>query len=121
MTNVAASPRGAIFWATWVLKALLAAAFTAAAFLKLSSQPMMVTEFDAIGLGQGFRYLTGAIEILCVGLLLWPRTALFGALGLVGVCIGATVAQLGPLHGDVIHCFVLGGLAALVAWLSYRR
>jgi len=27
-------------------------------------------------------------------------------------------AQLGPLHGDVIHALVLGGLAALAAWVS---
>jgi hypothetical protein len=30
-------------------------------------------------------------------------------------------AQLGPLHGDVIHVLGLGGLAALTAWVSRPR
>jgi hypothetical protein len=103
---------------TWVLKGLLALAFLAAAAAKLSSQPMMVAEFGKIGLGQGFRYFTGATEVAGAALLLWPRSAFFGAVVLVGVCAGAFVAQVGPLHGDLIHVFVLGFLAALAAWLS---
>jgi uncharacterized membrane protein YphA (DoxX/SURF4 family) len=103
---------------TWVLKGFLALVFMAAAAAKLSSQPMMVAEFGKIGLGQGFRYVTGATELAGAVLLLWPRSALFGALILLGVCAGAFVAQVGPLHGDLIHVFVLGFLAALAAWLS---
>ena len=86
--------------------------------MKLSGQPMMVEEFGKIGFGQSFRYLTGVIELVSVGLLLWPRTAFAGALGLCGICAGAFVAQIGPLHGDLIHVFVLGGLSGLAAWLS---
>lgn len=102
----------------WILKALLALAFLAAAFLKLSGNPKMVAEFGEIGLGQWFRYLTGAIEVAGAGLLLWPRTAFLGALTLLGICAGALVAQIGPLHGDLIHVFVLGALLALAAWFS---
>ena len=40
------------------------------------------------------------------------------ALILLGICAGALVAQIGPLHGDLIHVFVLGALLALAAWLS---
>ena len=100
------------------IKALLSLAFLAAAYLKLSSQPRMVAEFGQIGLGQGFRYVTGAIEVVGAALLLWPRTAFFGAMTLLGICGGALLAQVGPLHGDIVHVFVLGGLLALVAWLS---
>ena len=102
----------------WALKGLLALAFLAAAFLKLSGNPHMVEEFGKIGFGQGFRYLTGVIEAAGVALLLWPRTALFGALTLLCICAGALIAQLGPLHGDIIHVFVLGALLALAAWIS---
>jgi len=102
----------------WVLKGLLALAFLAAAFLKLSSNPKMVAEFGEIGLGQGFRYVTGAIEVIGAVLLLWPRTAFLGALTLLGICAGAFVAQVGPLHGDVVHVFVLGGLLAVAAWFT---
>lgn len=102
----------------WLLKGLLALAFLAAAAAKLSSQPMMVAEFGKIGLGQGFRYVTGATEVTGSVLLLWPRSAFFGALMLLGVCSGAFLAQIGPLHGDVIHVFVLGSLLLLAAWLT---
>jgi putative oxidoreductase len=101
-----------------VLKGLLALAFLAAAAAKLSSQPMMVAEFGKIGLGQGFRYVTGATEVTGSVLLLWPRSAFFGALILLGVCSGAFLAQIGPLHGDLIHVFVLGSLLLLAAWLT---
>ncbi len=102
----------------WVLKGLLALTFLAAAAAKLSSQPMMVAEFDKIGLGQGFRYLTGATELTGSVLLLWPRTAFFGALVLLGVCSGAFLARIWLLHGDLIHVVVLGSLLLLAAWLS---
>jgi uncharacterized membrane protein YphA (DoxX/SURF4 family) len=102
----------------WILKGCLALAFLAAAFLKLTGNPKMVAEFGEIGLGQWFRYLTGVIEVVGAGLLLWPRTALLGSLTLLGICGGALVAQLGPLHGDLIHVFVLATLLALISWLS---
>jgi uncharacterized membrane protein YphA (DoxX/SURF4 family) len=102
----------------WALKGLLALAFVGAAYLKLSGNPKMVAEFGEIGFGQGFRYLTGAIEVIGAALLLWPRSAFAGAIVLLGICAGALVAQLGPLHGDVVHVLVLGGLLALAAWLS---
>lgn len=103
---------------SWVLKVLLALAFGGAAYLKLSGQPHMVEEFGKIGLGQGFRFVTGAIEAASAALLLSPRTAFVGALGLCGISAGALVAQLGPLHGDLVHVGVLGSLAVLTAWLG---
>jgi uncharacterized membrane protein YphA (DoxX/SURF4 family) len=103
---------------TWALKGFLALAFLAAGTAKLSGHPMMVAEFGKIGLGQWFRDVTGATEVAGAALLLWPRSAYFGAIILLGVCTGAFAAQVGPLHGDVIHVFVLGFLAVLAAWLS---
>jgi uncharacterized membrane protein YphA (DoxX/SURF4 family) len=103
---------------TWVLKIALALAFGAAALMKLSSQPHMVEEFDKIGFGPSFLYITGAIELSSALLLLWPRTAFLGALGLVGISLGAFIAQVGPLHGDLIHVYVLGSLALIAAWVT---
>ena len=46
-----------------IVKALLTFAFVAAGAAKLIGAPMMVETFDAIGMGQWFRYLTGVIEV----------------------------------------------------------
>lgn len=109
---------------TWVLKLALAAAFGAAAYAKLTSRADMVEHFNLLGLGPNFIYVTGGIELASVVLLLVPPTAFLGALGLVGISTGAFIAQIGPLHGDVIHVYVLGALALLAAWVttpSYLR
>lgn len=105
---------------TWVLKALVAIAFLMAAFQKVTSQPMMVKDFQEIGFGQGFRFLTAAIESVGAVLLLWPRGALAGVVILTGICAGALAAQLGPLRGDVIHVFVLGALVLTIGALDWR-
>jgi uncharacterized membrane protein YphA (DoxX/SURF4 family) len=111
-------PSGIVVGGIRLLKLAVALAFGAAAFLKLSGDAKMVTEFGAIGFGQWFRYLTGTLELLGAVLLLVPRTAFFGALLLLGICAGALVAQLTVIHGDLIHVFVLGGLLALIAWIA---
>ena len=102
----------------WVLRVLLALLFLAAAFFKLSSQPMMVTEFQTIGLGQGFRYVTGTLEVIGALTLLVPRVSVFGGLLLLCVDAGAFVTQAFVLHGDIIHTIVIGLLIALVVFLQ---
>ena len=46
-----------------IIRALLTAAFAAAGLAKLAGAEMMVQTFDAVGFGQWFRYVTGAIEV----------------------------------------------------------
>lgn len=102
----------------WVLKIVIAGVFLLAAAAKISGQSMMVAEFGRIGLGQGFRIFTGAVEVAGALLLLWPSTAFLGALVLLGICAGAFVAQAGPLHGDLIHVVVLAALVLGAAWMA---
>jgi putative oxidoreductase len=103
---------------TWILRILLALAFGAAGFAKLCGVAMLVAEFDKIGLGQWFRYVTGTTELIGAVLVLLPRTTFYGASLLLCVCVGALIAQIGPLHGDVIHVFVLGALAGATIWMT---
>ena len=56
----------------WILQIGAAGMFLMAGFSKLSGDPQMVGLFDAIGLGQWFRYLTGSLEVLGAVLLLIP-------------------------------------------------
>ncbi len=105
----------------WALKIVIAALFLIAGIAKLAGAPQLVAEFAQIGFGQWFRYLTALIEIAGALLLLWPAFAALGALLLVGINIGALLAQIFALHGDVVHPIVLGALTALLAWTHRRR
>src|SRR6266566_4244795 len=78
----------------WTLQVLVALAFVAAAAGKLLGSADMIALFDAVGVGQWFRYVTGLLELLGALLLIVPRTAAFGSVLLAGVMVGAVVAHL---------------------------
>ena len=78
----------------WVLQALAALAFLAAGAAKLAGAPMLVAEFQAVGLGQWFRYLTGALEVAGAIALVVPRAVYYGAALLAMVMAGAVIAHL---------------------------
>src|SRR5262245_7308885 len=84
--------------ALWALQIGLAGMFLLAGSSKLLGDPAMVGLFDAIGIGQWFRYLTGLIEVGSALALLVPSFALFGALALVATMVGAVI----------VHLFILG-------------
>jgi putative oxidoreductase len=100
----------------WLLKILFGLAFIGAGSAKLYGPPAMVAEFDAVGLGQWFRFFTAALETVGAILLLMPKTTGFGALLLAAVCGGAFFAQLFALHGDVIHTIVMAIILLAIAW-----
>lgn len=102
--------------ALWALQALLALAFLGAGLAKLSGQPAMVETFDKIGVGQWFRYLTGAIEATCAVLLLFPRAAVYAALGLVVTMMGAVATHLLILGGSPVAPLALLVLSGVLAW-----
>ena len=86
---------------------VLSGAFLLAGGSKLAGAPALVALFDAIGIGQWFRYVTGAIEVVSAIALLVPALAPFGAVALVATMLGAIAA----------HVFVLGVSPALPAVL----
>ena len=49
---------------SWIVAVLLALAFLGAGSAKLTSQPMMVSNFAAWGFPGWFLYVTGAIEVV---------------------------------------------------------
>jgi uncharacterized membrane protein YphA (DoxX/SURF4 family) len=102
--------------ALWVLQALLALAFVGAASGKLSGKPEMVALFDAVGIGQWFRYVTGLLELTGALLIVLPRTKFFGAALLSLVMVGAVLTHLFILHNPPTAPAVLLVLAGVVAW-----
>ncbi len=48
----------------WVLQSGAGGMFLMVGFFKLSGDPQMVGLFDAVRVGQWFRYVTGSLEVL---------------------------------------------------------
>ena len=118
MTSATLSqPRSANI-AVWILRVVVAALFLFAGVMKLSGQPMMVEEFDTVGLGQWFRYFTGAVEVVGAVVTLIPSVSVLGAVLLLAVDAGAFVAQVAAIHMDWIHTIVIGAVIAALIYLQ---
>jgi putative oxidoreductase len=102
----------------WVVRGLLALAFASAGGAKLYGVPMLVEEFQHMGLGQWFRYFTGTLELLGAVLILLPSLAAFGAVLLICIMIGATLMHLLVIGGSPVPALVLLALSAIVAYVK---
>jgi putative oxidoreductase len=111
-----AAPGKALHITLWTLQVLVALAFAAAAAGKLLGSADMIAVFDAVGVGQWFRYLTGLLELLGALLLIVPGRAAFGSVLLAAVMAGAVVAHLTVLHTGPTAPLVLFALTALISW-----
>src|SRR6202795_927237 len=105
----------------WVLQIGAAGMFLMVGFLKLSGDAQLVGLFQAIGLGQWFRYLTGSLEVAGAILLLIPRTSGLGALMLAGVMTGAVVTHVFIVGGSPLMATVLLVVTSIVAWGRDRK
>jgi uncharacterized membrane protein YphA (DoxX/SURF4 family) len=108
--------KGALNIALWTLQVLVALAFFAAGSAKLLGSPAMIAVFDAVAIGQWFRYVTGSLEVLGALLLIVPGTTVFGAGLLACVMAGAVAAHLTVLHSAPTAPLVLFALTAVIAW-----
>jgi putative oxidoreductase len=112
ITEVHAAPWNTI--ALLIVKVALAAVF-AAGGAKVYGEPGMVEIFETIGLGQWFRYVTGAFLILI------PALSGLGALLLCCIMIGATLGHLFVLPGSSVPAIVLFMLSGMVVFAERRR
>jgi uncharacterized membrane protein YphA (DoxX/SURF4 family) len=99
----------------------MAAFFLMVGATKLAGAEMMVKQFEALGLGQWFRYLTGALEVVAAVLLIVPRWSGLGALLLIPIMLGAAVAHLVVFKNSPAAPLVFLALAAVVAWGRLMR
>lgn len=102
------------------IKLMLTIAFLTAGFAKLAGVEMMVQTFEAVGVGQWFRYVTGVIEIGGAALLWVGGRQVFGAGLLLGTMVGAVLAHLLIIGPSAVPATVLGSLAAIVVF-AYRN
>ena len=104
--------------ALWVLQIAVATVFVISALPKLAGVPIMVQMFGALGLGQGFRYVTAALELGGAVMLLVPTLAGLGAVVLAIIMVGAILAHTLVLGGSAVPAIVL--LAATVTIGRFR-
>jgi putative oxidoreductase len=102
--------------ALWALQLAAAGMFFMAGYSKLSGDPQMVGLFNAIGVGQWFRYLTGSIEVGSAALLLIPGLAGVGALLLVPTMAGALLTHALIVGGNFVPALVLFIVASIIAY-----
>ena len=103
--------------ASWTIRVLLTAVFLAAGGAKLASLPMMVDIFGQIGQGQGFRLVTGLVEVAGALVLLVPGMTVLAALWLAATMCCAVLAHLLVLPGSALPAIVLLVLCLALAWL----
>lgn len=102
---------------SWTLRILAAAVFLAAGSAKLAGVPMMIEVFEHIGIGQWFRFFTGAVEIAGAIALLLPRTFAFSGAMLAAMMLVATFVHLFIIGGSPAPAIVLMLITATIAWL----
>ncbi|SFR99910.1 DoxX family protein [Yoonia litorea] len=97
-----------------VARVLLTIAFVMAGGAKLAGAAQMVDVFEAIGLGQWFRYLTGVIEVGGAAMLWYKPTRILGALLLGATMVGAIIAHVLVLGPSTLPAIILGILTVIV-------
>jgi uncharacterized membrane protein YphA (DoxX/SURF4 family) len=102
--------------ALWGLQVVLTTLFLFAGGSKLGGAPAMVALFDAIGVGQWFRYVTGVVEVVSAVALLVPTLAPFAALLLASTMAGAIATHLLIVGGSPAPPAVLLVGLLVVVW-----
>ena len=102
--------------ALWLTQVALAVMFLMAGGSKLVGAPAMVSLFDALGVGQWLRYVTGVIEVTAGIALLIPSVAIFGAILLLPTMLAAILINLFIVPASPVMPLLLLLGAAAVAW-----
>jgi len=106
--------------ATWILRIFVGLAFLGIGIEKLTGTMGTIPFFDAIGWGQWFRYVSGAMDTAGALLIFLPRWTSLGAIIItctvgLGTILCFTKALFNP-----IFPLVMTLLAATLVWLAWR-
>ncbi len=107
--------------AVWIAQIGVAGMFLLAGGSKIAGAAMHVQLFDAIGIGQWFRYLTGSIEVTAAVLLLIPQLAIVGALLAIPTMVGAIATHLFIVGGSALLPSVLLAASLGIVWARRRQ
>lgn len=104
----------------WVLTVLLSSLLSFSALGKMLKLPQVETEVTRLGYTMDTTFAIGIVEIACVLIYLFPRTAVLGAILITGYLGGATATHVrigDPFFGPVI----IGVVAWIALFLRDRR
>ncbi|MFD1254920.1 hypothetical protein DEVEQU_03899 [Devosia equisanguinis] len=111
--------------AGWVLSGLIALFMLGASVTpKLLQMDVALEPLAVVGWPAKYLVLIGVIELVCVVLLLIPRTALLGAVlftGLLGAALAANLRVDNPLFSHTLFSLYLGGATWMALWLRESR
>jgi hypothetical protein len=119
-------PRGANI-VSWVCQLTVALILGQTLFFKFSGAPESKYIFSTFGVEPWGRIATGILELIAVGLVLYPKTPAIGAVlafGLMGGAIAAHLTRLGiEVQGDhgLLFALALTVLCAALVVLVLRR
>lgn len=110
---------------SWIARLVAAGILLQTLWFKFTGAPESVYIFGTLGVEPWGRITTGVFELIAAALLLWPRTAAWGALLAAGLVAGAIMSHLAFLgievqgDGGLLFGLAVIVLAAslLVLWL----
>ncbi len=106
---------------TWILRVLLGVIFLGIGIEKLTGTMGTIPFFNAIGWGQWFRYVSGALDTAGALLILVPRWTSIGAIIITcTVGLGTFLCFTRALYYPSFP-MVMTLLAATLVWLAWRR
>jgi putative oxidoreductase len=107
--------------AIWIPTALLLLIFLPQGWAKFSATSGWAAAFRHWGYPAWFRILVGIAELGGCAMLLWGRTAVFGALLLIAVMLGAWGTHLAFDHGRNMTSEIVPLTLATIVLLGRRR
>ncbi|MDA0636179.1 DoxX family protein [Nonomuraea sp. MCN248] len=100
----------------WVLQVVAAGVFLMAALGKFTGAEPSASTFEALGWGEWFRYLVGAVEVVGAVALLVPALSGAAALAFTGLMAGATLTEAFVSGGPVAMPLALLVISGVIAW-----
>ena len=92
--------------------------------IKLIRLPVVATTLQGLGWPPELGFIIGVIELICVALYIYPRTAILGALLMTAVLGGAIATHLrihSPLFSHILFGVYLGLFMWGGLWLRHER
>jgi hypothetical protein len=120
----AAPPAKWMGWAGWTLTVLVSLFLAMDAGMKLLDLPQVRTATLQLGWPLALDRTLGIIDLACLVLYAFPRTAVLGAILTTGLCGGAIAAHLrlgDPLFSHVLFGVYVGVMAWGGLWLRDAR